>query len=374
MTSQSYASFEDVYKTAYSHGLEAIYALENVDLKTVRRISEEAQKPAAPIIHTPFLAEEQSDQLEFDFGEEYQKGIDSFVLDEPIQVLGLSRHAEKCLCEHGKTLLRHLHGANLKGFVFLKGMGQGHIDEIQKKLALYVSEHTLYHCHFVDFDSWLRTLTAALNQKKMHVLLEKFQLSESLTLSPAESVEVRRLTLEKRREWIQEIMPELKSQKQVLQGISKIANVFIKPWMRRRLGIATKQELEERLQNCGREPSKVPLILEFLSAIYFEGEFLFKNYFIMSDESLFFVDRSTQSLYSLIVDKALTYFYKEGICYKMGELKLFLMREFAKNWQGFPEGFIEKTLRLSPQFSVRKSENNHLMVRLTPAYKNKFVF
>lgn len=86
-------SFEGTYKTAYSHGLEAIYALENVDLKSIRRISdaqesEPLQPKSPPRPLQPLEAPEP--QLELDLGDGYRSWIESFVLQEPIHVLGVS--------------------------------------------------------------------------------------------------------------------------------------------------------------------------------------------------------------------------------------------------------------------------------------------
>ena len=39
-------SFEEVYKTSYSHGLESIYRIENIDLKTVRKLGVKEEKPS----------------------------------------------------------------------------------------------------------------------------------------------------------------------------------------------------------------------------------------------------------------------------------------------------------------------------------------
>ena len=197
-------TFEETYKTAYSHGLEAIYALENIDIKSIRPILPlQANKAPGPKIVPQIFPEKLSDQLELDLGDAYRGWIDSFIKKEPIHVLGLSRHAEKCLLEHGKRVLGDLIHTNLKEFVFLKGMGQGHVDEIQQKLARYLEGRPLERCKKIDFASWIRSIVAAFDRKKVYVALESHHLSDLFSLSPSESVETRRLTLEKQ-EWIQE--------------------------------------------------------------------------------------------------------------------------------------------------------------------------
>lgn len=363
------SSYEEVYKTAYSHGLEAIYTLENVDLKTVRRISSpqpaapsKPQKPARQVVNTSHTNE----QLEFNFGEEYRNSIDSFILDEPIQVLGLSRHAERCLIEHGKSKLRDLTAVNLRDFVFFKGMGQGHIDEVQNRLKNYLEGHVIHNCPYVDFNSLIRVLVSAHNAKKVHIFLEPFELSELITLSPAESLEVRRLTLEKRQEWSQEIKVEFVSpQKQhyVLTAMQKIIDVFIKPWMRCRMGFASYQELLERIQRIADPPASAVRTLNFIEEVYLEKHPL-ENY-LLYEKDLYFVDYHIQECYQTVIKRALTYFYKRGVAYTLSELCRLLTKEFAVEWRGFAEGFIEKCLCSSSLFTVRSNQTRQLMVSLS---------
>lgn len=362
----SFRSFEDVYRTSYSHGLEAIYHIETVDLRTVRRINDPSATKTIQKINKSNAEPERTieRQLEFDFGDCYRESMDSFVLDEPIQVLEISKQAEKCLIENGMACLRKLMKADLSQFVYLKGMGQGHIDEIQQKLNKYIDGRTLYHSPSIDFYAWVRSLVLVYNIKKMHVMLEPFKLSELCILSPAENVEVRRLTTEKRQEWRQEVALELSSTKsQVKANMKKVAEAYILPWMRRRQGFATQQEILERIQRVSFVPQQAQLVFLFFTEMYFEGCFPFSDFLLQNDGDLFFVDEVSLDAFNAVVAKAKTYFYKGGLSYTLAELNGMLMREFALNWQAFPEGFIEKCLRSTSRFSVRKAENG-LTVRL----------
>ncbi len=358
--------FEETYKHAYSHGLEAIYALENIDVKSICQIERQPQilSKEEPIL---ILPKQINDQYEFDLGDEYRGWMPSFLNREPIQVLGLSRHAEKCLLEHGKQRLEDLIGVNLRDFVFFKGMGQGHLDEIQQKLYSYLDGRTLQRCYSVDFSAWIRSLVAALDRKKTFVGVHAYQLTDLFSLTPIESVEVNRLTLEKRQEWMQEALDlfRMEHRRQAVSiDMGKVTNVFIKPWIRQRLGFATEYELTERLQRVSENPNTSSAILHFFSSVYFDDMFPLSYYLYQVDEKLYCADETTATFYREVIKKACSYFYNARITYPLSQLISFLEREFAYQWQGFPEGFIKKVLQQSPHFRVRKSVQGHLEIRL----------
>lgn len=362
----SLLSFEEFSRNAYTHGLEAIYTLETIDLKTVRRLAVPSQpeelKTTTFQKHVPFEG-----QLEFDFGAKYRNWMEPFILDEPIQVLALSKYTEKCLLENGKMTLRCLTLTNFQNLVFIKGIGQGHIDEIQNKLKEYLSGHSLEMCTYIDFYSWVRSLAAALNRKKVYAFMLPYQLADLFPLSPAESVEVRRLTLEKRSEWSQEILEELMAPKRIQhlhEKMKTVADVFISNWMSRRHGFATQQEILERLDRVSTVSTSSDRVLSFFSEVFFKGSFPFKHLLIEDGDSLYFTDENSYRQFCQVTDVALTYFYSKQVFYPLQKLLFLLQKEFAATWKSFPEGFIEKVLRSSHHFRVRKEENGQLIVRL----------
>ena len=361
-------TFEETYKTAYSHGLETIYALENVDIKSIRPIRPMSFQKAAPpkTVQYPVI-EKLPDQLELDLGDAYRGWINAFVKREPIHVLGLSRHAEKCLLDHGKRVLGDLTNANLKDFVFLKGMGQGHVDEIQQKLSSYLEGRPLERCTKIDFASWIRSIVAAFDRKKVYVAMEKYNLSDLFSLSPSESVETRRLTLEKKQEWIQEAHSKFQQASicnSVKEQFREVAEVFIKPWMRRRHGFATLQELDERVERLGLNSAEVVSAMVFFSDLFFDGAFVFDAYLYPLEKGIFCADPWTRENYIQIIQRACSYFYRAQTVYPLDQLVGYLEKEFARLWQGFPDGFILKILRLSPCFRVRKGNAGVLEIRL----------
>lgn len=362
-------SFEDIYKTAYSHGLEAIYAIEKIDLNSIRRISEpqpikvvaKQQKPAISV------QSQLPNQLEFDFGDAYRGWMESFVVREPIQVLGLSRHAEKSLSTNGKMVLRDLIGVDLHSFVFFKGMGQGHIDEIQQKLSQYLNGRVLHQCPTVDMAAWMRSWLGQADRKKVFVCLQPYHLEGFVALSMAENLEVGRLPPDKKLEWTNDILSEIRKEKirlSINEDLKKIVDVFIKPWMQRRQGMATRQEIMERLQKISDEPELTAYIFDFLSSTFSNGSFPLKSFLYEVDEQLYCSDAHIAANYKVVQDRAHSYFYKSEICYTLSHLVQLMSRELACSWQVLEEGFMEKALRQSSHFHVRKQREGGLMVRL----------
>lgn len=363
-------SFEKTYKTAYSHGLEKIYALENIDIRSVRKITEIPPSTIAEMTETSpdHWIEAPQSQLELKLGLEFQKSIPPFILREPIMVLRLPKNVEKCLLEQGKSVLQHLLEPDFKTLVALKSLGQGHIDDVHAKLKKYVAGKPLQETSRIDFSSWLRTLVADLEPKKTYIALEPFNLSYFVPLSPAENVEVKRLSKEVRQEWVLESEAKFRTEnrlRQVYDDWGTIVTVFIKPWLKNRLGLATEGELLERLLSKSDSVPEAQLIISWLESIYFSDAFPLAKFLYPLDEKLFALDEDTVHRYAQIEQKARSYFYKADVYYSLPQLIGLISREYAKIWHGFTEEFIARALRLSPHFRVRKDDSGQLVVRLS---------
>jgi hypothetical protein len=341
--SPSTESFEKTFKTAYSHGLEEIYSLENVDIKSIKPIRVETpkqkdrQKRALPVGPA---------QLVFDFCRE---ALPPFYLEEPIQVLTLSKPLEKILIDQGKTHLRDL----INGDFLL--IGQGYKDEISQRLTEYLKGTS--SSVFVDFYSLIRCLTGTLDRRKVKAALEPYLL-EVYHLSPLENMELKRLSQERKKEWIAEIHTKLESS-YAKAKLREIFDVYFKPWIRRR-GLAKRYELFERMERISEYPEASEGVINFFSTFF--GKPLFDALLCQVDEDVYAADRATEKLFSKVIARASTYFYKPNIRYPLPELISQLQREFALEWDNVPALFIEKCLRLASSFSVRKGENGLLWV------------
>lgn len=354
-------SFEEIYKTSYSHGLESIYALENVDLKSVRRIETSAKTAPKKVPQKKILPA--FEQNELDLGEEFRGWMTPFIKREPIQVLELSKQAEKFLLENGKAKLSDL--LNLQNFISLKGMGQGYLEEIQNKFHSYLEERSLDKCDKVDFASWLKCLLAAEERKKVFTFVQSYELTDLFVLTPIEHIEVRKLTLEKKQEWVKELYQKIAQPHQknmVWSDMQNIFNVFVKPWIRKRGGFATQEELKERMLRISLNQDIASHVMHLLQAVYFEEDDLYKRFLRQIDQDTYCCDSYAACDYKKIVSQALTYFYKPSIFYQLNKLVGMLEREFSKSWIGYKEGYIEKVLRLSPSFRTARGKHSQLEI------------
>ncbi|MBA3602424.1 MAG: hypothetical protein H0W50_02000 [Parachlamydiaceae bacterium] len=367
----AFDTFESTYQRSYSHGLEKIYALENVDIRSVRKIS-------AP---TPFRLENHSkkvtskpskriiEQLEFCFEATFQQVLAPFIFREPVQVLCLTKKIEKYLFDQDKLTVGDLLEDDKQTLIPLKSLGQGHLDEIVTKLHNYLEEFaTTKNSPRIEFTSWMKTLVADLDAKKCAVLLETFQLPPLVPLSPSENAEIRKLTNEKCNQWIKEAMSECRtpSKKQQLNSdLQNITNVYLKPWLRKRGSIASVAEVHEYLLKLSGDHPHAIQILEFISHVYFDQKFPFAVALLEIDEELYCDSTETADIYNSIIKTTFSYFYKDDLHYPLDSLIKWISYEHAKKWQGFSDNFIERILRLSSNFRVRKNGANQLTVKLS---------
>lgn len=362
--------FELVPHASYSHGLEKIYGtFETIDIRSVRKISS-----TAPSLGTqskklfkiqPALT---SNQLEFDLGPFFRKTLDSFVLREPIQVLGFSRRIEKWLLDQGKFTIADLLENDTQTVAPLKGIGQGHFDEISVKLQNYLNAQSCDQTAKIDFTSWLKTLIAHIEPKKSALLLETFDLPSLLPLTPAEIADLRKLSKGKCSELIGEAILEISTcttREQIFSDMQDLTNIFIKPWLHKRTGISNRHELCDYLSKLSGLHPNLEGILKFMSSIYFEHFFVLEPFLYTTRDGLYCCDSDTEKAYSEVVNTTLSYFYKPDIYYPLEALISWISREFTKKWHCFPNNFIERSIRLCTEFRVRKAHSEQLIVKLS---------
>lgn len=300
--------FEETYKSAYSHGLEAIYALESVDIKSVRPLQDPISNTTTSkkkFDHSIWV--EDVSQLEFDFGVGFREWVEPFALAKRSQRIP-----------------------------------------------------------YIDYEGWIRSLAAELgSKKKLFVLFEEYQLSSLLTLTPMEMMEVRRLIPEKRKAWKAEILSELSQpavKKRVGQQALHFVEAFIKPWLWQKRWFATRGELLERLERLGENEELTRSILKFIDDVWGLSSLFFDS-LSLSDGEHYCLNSSIKRECEAIKKVARTYFYKAEISYSFDELVRLISRECALYWIGFPEGFIEKVLKASSFLIFFKSLNGNLTVK-----------
>jgi len=346
----------DSSQHAYTHGLEEIYAIEKVDVSSIRKLAKEPEKKHKK---TPKQPKKQTSdaQLLLELGDFYRGRMESFILHEPIQVLGLSMHAEKKMQGYEIQTIQHL----IQKRGELQGLGQSFSEEIDSKLQDYLSGKDLYQTDQIDFRSLLRALMIGIDQKKVHLALKHYSLEFLFPLKPTEKGEVMRLDAKGKKAWMEEIVI---SEKRLKKYLNKIFNALVNPWIVRRGGIASYEEIEDRLMEISHDAEETLLILSFLEKIIEKPLTKLIEKLIPIDNELYAVDQSTSTSYDQLIRFAATYFYRPSVNYLFVDFIQFLVREMALYWIGYPKKWIKKLLILSPQFRVFKGKSKKLEIKL----------
>jgi len=120
------------------------------------------------------------------------------------------------------------------------------------------------------------------------------------------------------------------------------------PWVEARGGIATRPEIEERLERVG-----VSMPIPENSSL------------IPLEEGVYASDPESAERYHALISRTQTYFYDPNNRYPFQQLINWLEREFAVKWEEFPQNFISKCLTSSPNFCRFKASNHHISIRLS---------
>jgi len=120
------------------------------------------------------------------------------------------------------------------------------------------------------------------------------------------------------------------------------------PWIEVRGGIATVDEIKERLE---RTSSQMPFPKE--------------SSLIPLEQGVYASDPEVAERYHALISRAQTYFYDPSCRYPFHQLISWLEREFAIEWENYPQSFITKCLISSPRFSLLKTSDHQRALRLS---------
>jgi hypothetical protein len=342
----------DVFPTvAYTHGLERIYALEAVDISSVRPIS--LPKPKAVVSKRVIPLE--SDQFSLDFGPGFRSWVSSPIWQEPISVLGLSHHTERVLLEADKHILEDLRDVNLLAL----GLGQGHVDEVVSKLETYTAETNSEHSTCLNIGSCVRALMRFCDLRAGYVLLQEYGLEGLSYLQNTAINEIRRATPDRLERLREEARISLKgdtAKQLVHQMLSEAMDAFVKPWMRHREGIATQLELLERLERIAAPNELTKPFVALLHELYGDIEF-----FLETVSGVFCADSWIAEQCDQVIQCARSYFYNKNVWYDTDHLIRLVQTELAKEWIDLSHCFVIKVLSCSRLFRVRKSHSGRVV-------------
>ena len=353
------SKYEEVFHQAYTHGLEAIYTLQTVDLSSIRRVS------SAPAFQSKTQSAPSTDtdpQLTFDFGFSFNDWIKPLWLNEPIRVLGLSANAHRGLVTYRKFRLGDLVELDFRQLIFGKHLGQGHIDEIQQKLSSYVSGREKYRTRRLDIASWVRGLCGELETKCAYLFCEQFGLQNCCPVTIGELGELKRATPEMRLRWKEEASQQLRNHPPI-DTWKEILASFIIPWMRCRQGIATYSQLTERLQQVSLQSECVDPLLKLLSELL-QCSCPFAAVLHRAETQVFCDSARSLKLYRDVLNRCRGYFSQATPQYAQEHLMRLVAQEMAKRWEQVDDLFIDRCLRLSHFFDVRKLAKNGRVVRM----------
>lgn len=345
-----------VQTDAYSHGLELIYALQDVDPASIRRIepvAEPEQKRALIPPHRYPL------QLTLDFGHPFREWVIPLVLEEPITVLNLSSQAEQRLSSAGLTTIRMLTCSDLSRL----GLGQGHIHEVRTKLTNYLDGRDLQHEERFDVGSLIRAWLGRGDTLEGYALLHCYGLEGLFPLSAHMSAEWRRATPERISSWTERGRQAYGSgvlQQFLHDRLDEVMAALVIPWLKRRGGLASQSEIQERLCRIAPDPAVVCPVLA-LAADFGCG---LSDLIPHSAPGLYCADGHTMQLTKLLTRMTRGYFYRPSVCYPMEQLMQFVMRDLARRWVDCSAHLLERYLMRSSLYRVRRDVTGDLVVRL----------
>lgn len=332
---------QDAFQGAYSHGLENIYKVETIDLKTVRPLK------AIELPPEPTLKQFQKIdvQLEFDFGPKYRSWVQPYLDREPIQVLQCSKPLEKWLLENGFHTIRALRFADLSTEPFLRKLGQAHREEVATKLRSYLYDKPLSQTRHFDSLSLLKALVGHLDRKKLAVALKPHHLEGFLALTPMEQAELKKVTPFEETEWKREVKSSI-DRVFLEESFQRIAEAWLAPWIERRGGVATLEELTEFLEMVSLDESVTRKFLTFIPIPLRE--------LLPSEGNLFFSSENAKREALKYEEILLSYFPTNAYRYFVNELIGLVWNESSKRGEFPSHKLLSSILYLSPCFSLNQ--------------------
>jgi hypothetical protein len=349
-----------------TESLNKLYVLEDVDIKTVRKLSRKSEnKPANKKKSYTDL----SAQLPLDFGDCWRDWVEPFFVQEPVESLNLSLKARNALTKCGFSTIQHLINADISGLIAKGILGQGHADEVQEKLSHYINGRDVQKSYLADFESLVHTLIAKIDKKDVYPFLSKYQLEHLISHPSLEFPSLKssasRLQESIQSELFKTLQNDFDLRKRFEVSMDKIVKAFVLPWIRGRLGLATKDELLDRLTMVSENTKTVKSILELLKDLFWrESTFILDPFLFKLEDDLYCSDQFVKDLYQEVLALTKSYFYSPYNAYSIVEIVRFLQRDLVRQWKLVPVATLEKILILSPVFYNYKDSKGILQIKL----------
>lgn len=340
--------FETLSKTVYSHGLESIYALETVDIKTLKRMEE--PKKVTPV-HKVQVA---TFARELPFEDRFRETLPSTRLSLPIECLELSKPLIVRLKERGIGNLFELREIKDK-ILSDRSLGQNFIDELRRCFETTFEGKELDFVQTIDWISFLKGAVFPIDKRGAYLLLKEVGLEEVVQIPLSLKLSVKTISEVLKGELIEEAKRSLQT-----LSLTPFFDVFVIPWMRGRHGIATRGEIIERLSCVADEGEIAKLIVPFLCEKTSTFEKNLKK--VMGD--LLTIDSAALSKIQEIEALSKSYFYAPQIIYPLEQLVSCLLKDLAERFIFASHGEVEAVLKNLDVFRVRRDQNQALICHL----------
>ncbi|MEM1283342.1 MAG: hypothetical protein AAGG81_07295 [Chlamydiota bacterium] len=358
-------------ENAYSHGLEDIYNLENVDPSTIRKLGDEEETNYQSIEKVEVLSKKYpvtpTQQTELNLGPEFSSSMPSFVLSLPLEYLSIDGTTLNAANQSGITSIKDVLECDWDEVVLTRGLGQGHAEEIRSAFETAFRSQELILCQTIDYKALICCLLSKDLLLKHYVHLQEYGLESFVDLSPIMHLELKRTPQETKIKWIEESCSALKMTdcKEIARSsLEYVIKTYVTPWLWQKNGFAYDYEVMDRLEQVSEDPQIFDKTLKFLSSTYCDGESILRWILPEIEASIIFVDKVVKSKFSYCEEKVISYFYKPDLTYSLKELVLWVFRELAAEWRDVDGETIEKVIEHSSLFEVRKGMDHQLMVFL----------
>lgn len=358
-------------------GLARLYSMEEVDPATVRRVGEEEKKEIPPdskeevLLHSfqPLAYEEQCEPFhqdeELDFGVGFREWIRPLFLEEPLEKLQLSSQAHKALQELGIFTLAHAleFGAQRGGVK--RGLGQGHVDEMNQALNLYLKGKDSQRSYSLDMKTLLSSIWGTIDRMQLAAVLSFYGIPPFDALSHEETATLKHMSRSQQDVLLQqgqEAMQHTRCWERLRCALDDTFAAFIKPWMLRRGGIATAEQLEERLLSLCENPQEAEVLFSVLQATYFPQGNFWATGLLPCVGGLYAAEPSKVHQVALIHRLTDSYFYREKLRYPVSQLIHYMLRECAAHWVDFSETFLLDVLRSSSLYYLVRGASGELEI------------
>ncbi len=357
--------FPEHSSEVYSHGLEKTYAIQHIDLRTIRPLQMQPTEKSSKPKPIEVSIQEAKIERSLPFGEYFEEAIHPFWQEEPIEVLGFSSHLETRLKEKGDLRLRDIASISPQELLYVKGIGQGHVEELFSKLNRYLENKPKDETGYLDLIAWIRSLIGDLPRKMAIELLEAHHLANDIMLVESSTFE--------KREKIKafhllpqaiQLCREPSRRARWSRQMQQITHAFLAPWIQRRGGIASQEELIERLENVSLQNTYVRPCLHLFDQIFSPHLSVLATHLIHLGDSIYTADEQGRNSYFRLLKQLKSYFYKPNITYCFSHLVQLMQRESALKWEELDVKLLKKICRLNPGFYLEKDSCGEQMVSL----------